>query len=74
MLKHIYEHLEETTDDIELINDIFTNTAKVAGAVAKKWGEKPETNIWKNLGSSEKDIFNEARYAYKYGFELVLND
>lgn len=74
MLKHIYEHLEETTDDIELINDIFTNTAKVAGAVAKKLGEKPETNIWKNIGSSDKEIFNEARYAYKYGYELVLKD
>lgn len=73
MLKHIYEHLEETTNDIELVNDIFTNSAKVAGAAAKKWGEKPETDIWKNIGSSDKEIFNEARYAYTYGYELTIN-
>ena len=74
MLDYIYNHLEEATDDVEIINDIFTNAAKVAGAAAKKWGETPETNSWKNIATSGKKIFNEVRYAYDYGYELKINN
>ena len=74
MLDYIYNHLEEATDDVEIINDIFTNAAKVAGAAAKKWGETPETNSWKNIATSGKIIFKEVRYAYDYGYELKINN
>ena len=74
MLDYIYNHLEEATDDIEIINDIFTNAAKVAGATAEKWGETPETNSWKNIATSGKIIFNEVRYAYDYGYELKIKN
>ena len=73
MLNHIYNHLEETTDEVEVINDIFTNAAKVAGAAANKWGETPETQKWKKIATSGKNIFNEVRYAYDYGYELKIN-
>lgn len=73
MLDHIYAHLEESTDDVEVINDIFTNTAKVAGAAAKKWGDCSETEKWKYIATSGKNIFNEVRYAYDYGYELEID-
>ena len=74
MLDHIYSHLEESIDDVEVINDIFTNTAKVAGAAAKKWGDCSETEQWKNIATSGKNIFNEVRYAYDYGYELEIKN
>ena len=73
MLEHIYFHLEETTDDVEIVNDIFTNTSKVAGAAAQKWGETPETERWKDIAASGKKVFNEVRYAYDYGYKLKIN-
>lgn len=63
MLLYIYENL---TDDAgtDVFNDITVNTGRLAGAIAKRWGDTPETDKWKNLATTEHSYFNEARYAF----------
>ena len=65
MLSYIYDNLNDDVD-IDVINDIFVNSARLAGAAAKQWGDSAETDKWKGLLLSGKNIFNEVRYAFYY--------
>lgn len=67
MLLYIYENL---TDDAgaDVFNDITVNTGRLAGTIAKHWGDTPETDKWKNLTLTGHGYFNEARYAFENAY------
>jgi len=67
MLKHIYYNVESDTEDVDLLNDIYVSACKLAGAAALLWGESEETKLWKEIAMN-KNVFNEVRYAYEYGY------
>ncbi len=67
MLKHVYYNIENDTNDVDLLNDIYVSACKLAGAAAGQWGESEETVLWKEIAMN-KSVFNEVRYAYEYGY------
>lgn len=74
MLKHIYNNVEDHVQDIDILNDIYVNACKVAGAAAKIWGDTNETDLWKNISTSDKNVFNEVKHAFDYGYILEKED
>lgn len=65
MLSFVYDNYKDNpTADADVANDIWYNAARLAGVVAKQWGDTPETDKWKNLLLTDNSIFNEVRYAF----------
>ena len=71
MLRHIYNNVESVAEDADLRNDILVYASRVAGAAAQEWGDSTESNLWKEIASN-KDVFNEVRYSFEYGYEKDL--
>ena len=71
MLSFVYDNYKDNpTADADVANDIWYNAGRLAGVVAKQWGDTPETDKWKNLLLTDDNIFNEVRYAFSSKREL----
>ena len=65
MLSFVYDNYKDNLSaDADVVNDIWYNAGRLAGVVAKHWGDTSETDKWKNLLSTDDSIFNEVRYAF----------
>lgn len=65
MLSFVYDNYKDNLSaDADVVNDIWYNAGRLAGVVAKHWGDTSETDKWKNLLLTDDSIFNEVRYAF----------
>lgn len=63
MLSYVHGNLDNYSD-VDVKNDIMVNAGRLAGTAARFWGSSPETNKWKTMLTTDKNVFNEARYAF----------
>ena len=67
LLNHIYEKDCDNANDANVLFDIRSRAALLAGAIAKEWGDTETTIQWRDM-EPEKE-FNDIRNAYQRGYE-----
>lgn len=67
LLSAIFANDNYKDGDAERLTDIRHGASRLAGAMAREWGDSEATDSWKNLSADDSGEFNDVSYVFERG-------